>query len=137
MNEQQRPAPKSDATGAAQAAAAHLTGRRTAKDPSPSEPQSPSGLDAGVFVILLLLVFAVAVQTSLGTLGLMQDRDSLTLQIEQQTATLNEAQKVRAQLEAVAGDTAILAEAGNQNAIQLRDFLAQQGLTLRAPTQPQ
>ncbi len=103
---------------------------------SPAPSPAPRGLDTGLFVVLLLIVFAVSAQTIQYTFQLDRARTALNNQIAQQSVTLNEAQKVRAQLEAIAGDTAALAEAGNQNAIQLRDFLAQKGVTIRPPASP-
>lgn len=118
---------------AARSRPATSTGSRSG---SPTQSSSPRGLDTGLFVILLLIVFAVSAQTVQYTFQLDRARTALNNQIAQQAVTLNEAQKVRAQLEAIAGDTAALAEAGNQNAIQLRDFLAQKGVTIRPPASP-
>lgn len=95
--------------------------------------RSSQGLDTGLFIVLLLIVSVIFAQTAQERFQLNRDRATLNNRIAQQGETLNEAQKVRAQLEAIAGDTATLAEAGNQNAIQLRDFLAQQGVTIRPP----
>ena len=80
-----------------------------------------------------MIVFILLVQTVQDTTRLNREQDELENQIAQQRDTLEEAQKVRTQLEAIAGETATLAEAGNQNAILLRDFLAEQGVTIRPP----
>lgn len=90
-------------------------------------------LHTGLFLVLLLMLFALFAQTVQDTVRLDGERESLNIQLAAQRDTLNEARNVRAQLEAIAGDTAILAEAGNQNAIQLRDFLAEKGVTIRPP----
>lgn len=95
--------------------------------------RSSSGLDIGLFIVLLLILIVLFAQTARDSFQLNRDRLMLKDRIEQQVETLDEAQKVRAQLEAIAGDTATLAEAGNPNAIQLRDFLAQKGVTIRPP----
>lgn len=100
---------------------------------SAASNRSSQGLDTGLFIVLLLVVSVIFAQTAQERFQLNRDRATLNNRIAQQGETLNEAQKVRAQLEAIAGDTATLAEAGNQNAIQLRDFLAQQGVTIRPP----
>ena len=80
-----------------------------------------------------MIVFILFVHSIREMIDLNRDQATLNNQIAQQRELLNEAQKVRTQLEAIAGDTAMLAEAGNQNAIMLRDFLAQQGVTIRPP----
>lgn len=98
---------------------------------------SRRGMDTGLFLILLLLVAALLLQTIQQSFSLNRQRQTLNGQIEQQTETLREAQNARAQLEAIAGDTAALAEAGNANAIRMRDFLAQRGVTIRPPAAPQ
>ena len=105
-------------------------GRRSV---GPATSHSSRGLDTGLFVVFLLIVFVLFVQTAQDAFQLGRDRAILKNRIEQQVNTVTESQNVRAQLEAIAGDTAMLAEAGNQNAIQLRDFLAQQGVTIRPP----
>ena len=98
-----------------------------------SHGHSTPGLDTGFFAVLLMIVFILFVHSIGETIDLNRDRATLNNQIAQQRELLNEAQKVRTQLEAIAGDTAMLAEAGNQNAMMLRDFLAQQGVTIRPP----
>ena len=80
-----------------------------------------------------MIVFILFVTSIRDTIELKRDQTTLNHQIVQQRELLNEAQKVRTQLEAIAGDTATLAESGNQNAIMLRDFLAEQGVTIRPP----
>lgn len=105
-----------------------IDGKRSA---SGSKRRGSQDIEARLFVVLLLIIFAVTANAVQRLMQLNQDRQNLTAQIERQSDTLSEAQKVRAQLEAIAGDTATLAEAGNPNAIQLRDFLAQQGVTIR------
>lgn len=90
-------------------------------------------LNTGLFFVLFLMLLALFAQTVQDTIRLDGEREALNTQLASQRDTLNEARNVRAQLEAIAGDTAILAEDGNQNAIQLRDFLAEQGVTIRPP----
>jgi hypothetical protein len=72
-------------------------------------------------------------QTLEQAVQLRRDRSALDAQLAQQNNPIQEAQKIRTQLEAIAGDTAVLADAGNENAIRLRDFLRQQGVTIRPP----
>lgn len=89
-----------------------------------------------LFAPLLLVILTLFVLTLNTTFDLKTARDSLVAQHTAQEATLGEAQKLRSQLESIAGDTAILADQGNQNAIKLRDYLQQQGIKI-SPPQPQ
>jgi hypothetical protein len=88
-----------------------------------------------LFVPLLLSVLTLFVLTLNTTLDLKNARASLVAQHAAQDGTLAEAQKLRSQLESIAGDTAVLADQGNQNAIKLRDYLQQQGIKI-SPPQP-
>lgn len=85
------------------------------------------------FVPLLLIVLALLIQTLSTTLELARVRESLATQHAAQEVTLGNAQKLRSQLESIAGETAVLAELGNENAIRLKSYLEQQGVKLNAP----
>jgi hypothetical protein len=89
-----------------------------------------------LFVPVLLTVLTLFVLTLNTTLGLKSARESLVAQHTAQDGTLAEAQKLRSQLESIAGDTAVLADEGNQNAIKLRDYLQKQGIKISPPQQP-
>lgn len=86
----------------------------------------------GTFVILLLLVTTLIVQTAFQTRHLRTQSANLSLQHTQQQAAVEQAQQVRRQLESIAGATARLADQGNPNAILIRDQLQSQGVTIRA-----
>jgi hypothetical protein len=88
----------------------------------------------GVFVPVLLILFALIVQAAADHVELRTTRGQLDAQYTKQTQPLDEAQKLRSQLQAIAGDTALLAEQGNPNAIKLRDLLAQQGVNIKPPS---
>jgi len=90
----------------------------------------------GVFIPLALLIFTLLGQSVFQRSQLTAEHAALDGQYRQQAQPLDEAQKLRAQLESLAGATATLAEQGNQNAVRLRDYLQQQGVTIRPP-QPQ
>ena len=96
---------------------------------------SARSIPTGLFAVLLMFVFILFAQSIQDTIRLNREQATLNNQIAQQRQMLSEAQKVRSQLEAIAGDTALLAEAGNQNAIRLRDFLAEQGVTISPPSE--
>jgi Icc-related predicted phosphoesterase len=53
-----------------------------------------------------------------------------------QEASLEQAVQVREDTEALAGETAVLADKGNADAKQVVDFMRQQGIALRAPQAP-
>src|SRR5262245_17262923 len=86
-----------------------------------------------LFVPVLLIVLTLFVLTLNATIDLKSARESLIAQHTAQESTLAEAQKLRTQLESIAGDTAVLADQGNQNAIKLRDYLQQQGIKINPP----
>jgi hypothetical protein len=77
----------------------------------------------------VIAVFADTLNTSL---RLRADRATLDARFETQEKALADARKLREQLEAIASDTARLAEQGNQSAIRVRDYLQQQGITIRS-----
>ncbi len=79
-------------------------------------------------LVTALAVFADALHTSF---QLSAESDALSARFELQEKTLMDARKLREQLEAIASDTARLAEQGNPNAIRLRDYLRRQGVTIR------
>jgi hypothetical protein len=70
------------------------------------------------------------------TVQLSQERNSLTTLGSNQALVLGSAKKVRAQLDAVAAETAKLAQAGNQNAAQIVEALKQRGVTIDASKAP-
>jgi hypothetical protein len=86
-------------------------------------------LVGGLTAILLL-------QTVYQTLRLRDDGATLEARHEAQETVLGDVEKVRAQLESLAGQTAILAEGGNANARQLQEQLRAQGVTIRPPNSP-
>jgi len=88
-----------------------------------------------LFLPLLLTIVALFVQTLNTTFELKSVRETLVAQHAAQDGTLAEAQKLRSQLESIAGETAVLADQGNQNAIKLRDYLQQQGIKISPPQQ--
>ena len=82
-----------------------------------------------------LIVAAFFLITAFQTERLVQEHAGLTqLRAEQQT-DLEQAGKVRARFQTLAGGTTKLAEAGNANARAVLDQLKTQGITLR-PTTP-
>ena len=82
------------------------------------------------FLPLLLLAWTLVTLAGLQTYGLLSERDQLATALTNQAAPLEEAQRVRAQLQSLATGAADLAEQGNENAQRLIDELAKQGVTV-------
>ena len=64
---------------------------------------------------------------------LQREGDILSNQRDQQTTPMEEADRLRNQLQAIAGATAVLADQGNENAILIRNQLRAQGITIQPP----
>jgi preprotein translocase subunit SecF len=90
-------------------------------------------LDWGVFLPILLLAAAMLMQGYYQRTLLLDQTEALAAQWEQQQSAMQEGQKLRKQLESIAGATASLAEQGNANAILIRNQLQSRGITIRPP----
>lgn len=82
------------------------------------------------FVPMLLLAAAVLVLLVFQTAQLYRDRGSLQQLKDSQQQPLEEARKLRSQLDGVAADTARLAEKGNANAQRVVEELRKRGITI-------
>ena len=78
----------------------------------PESASSKAGMSLGTFVVLLFLSGTYVSQLFFTHVQL------------------------RTQFDGIAGDLAALAEAGNENAVKIREQLAAQGVQLRAPAAP-
>jgi hypothetical protein len=85
-------------------------------------------------VIILLIVSAMLLQNGYQTYQIIDDGDRLKARIAAQQPTVNDAQKVRAQLLSIGGQTAALAEGDNINAQIIIERLRAQGVTIRPPS---
>lgn len=99
---------------------ADTTGDRNAYSVFP-----PLAIGLGSFLILLLLQSA----------QLLRESHGLAEAKERQATPMEEAQKMRAQLDAVASGLQRLAEAGNANAQRLVDELKQRGVRIASQQQ--
>lgn len=90
-----------------------------------------------VFVPVLIIATALLAGEFYKNTQARQQRNVLDQQWAQQRDNFDEAQKLRNQLQSIAGATAILAEQGNENAILIRDQLAAQGVTIQPPEDPE
>ncbi len=101
-----------------------------------NEAAARSSRGRSPFVPLLLLACAFAVWTIFQTVQLSRERDALNTTRTGQDATIEQAQKMRAQLDSIARGTAQLAQQGNPNASLIIEELRKRGITvnLNAPT---
>ena len=93
----------------------------------------------GVFVPLLVLILAVVTWLGFQATQLVIERKNLTALTAGQEAVFQNAQKMRQQLDAIAGGTARLAAQGNPNAQTIVEALRARGITVNpnAPAGPQ
>jgi hypothetical protein len=84
----------------------------------------------GVFLPLLLGLITLVLWFGFQTLQLAKERENLATLSANQAALYGNAQKMRAQLDAIAAETAKLAQAGNANAALIVDALKQRGITI-------
>lgn len=100
-----------------------------------SEPQlNPNRAD--LFVPLLLILITLLLWFGFQTYQLAKERGNLkTLEANQETM-LSNAQKMRAQLDAIAAGTAHLAQQGNANAAQVVNALKAKGISINPNAVP-
>jgi F0F1-type ATP synthase membrane subunit b/b' len=90
----------------------------------------PGGSDKPIFVPLALVVLALLLMTGFQGVQLVRERELLRERITLQEQPIEEAKKLRAQLEAVAKSTAELAKQGNVNAQRIIEQLRGVGVTI-------
>jgi regulatory protein YycI of two-component signal transduction system YycFG len=89
-----------------------------------------------LFLPLLLILITLVLWFGFQTYQLVKERSNLkTLQTNQETMFTN-AQKMRAQLDAIAAGTAHLAQQGNANAAQVVNALKAKGITINPNATP-
>jgi len=84
-------------------------------------------------LVVTLVLVCILVQNGYQTYQILNDQETLGQQIAAQESTVRDAEKVRAQLLSIAGQTAVLAEKGNPNAIRLVEQLKAQGVVFHPP----
>ncbi len=82
------------------------------------------------FVPLLILALAFAAWTAFQTVQLIRERGALETTRNGQDATIEQAQRMRAQLDSIARGTAQLAQQGNPNASLIIEELRKRGITV-------
>jgi Na+-translocating ferredoxin:NAD+ oxidoreductase RnfD subunit len=91
---------------------------------------SEHSLHYGPFAPLLIGLVTLALWFGFQTTQLLKERESLGALRTNQTTLYGNAQKMRAQLDAIAADMAKLAQAGNPHATQLVNALNAKGITI-------
>ena len=100
-----------------------------------SEMQMQSN-QSSLFVPMFLALVTLVLWFGFQTFQLMKERSNLaTLQANQETM-LGNAQKMRAQLDAIAAGTAKLAQQGNANAAQVVNALKAKGISINPNATP-
>ena len=84
----------------------------------------------GSFVPLLLGLITLVLWFGFQTTQLLKERDTLSTLRNNQTALYDTAQKMRTQLDAIAGETARLAQKGNPHATEIINTLKARGITI-------
>src|SRR5215472_7355269 len=107
--------------------------RRRRERPGDDEPQRFGRPEHGLLVILVVLAFFVLLAFETGYA--IHDRQALADQHRSQEQVVQEALKLRQQLEALAGKTAQLAAEGDEGAKAVVDQMKRQGVNLTAPKQ--
>lgn len=91
---------------------------------------------SGIFLPLLLILITLVLWFGFQTYQMVKEGGNLkTLQANQETMFTN-AQKMRAQLDAIAAGTAHLAQQGNANAAQVVNALKAKGISINPNATP-
>lgn len=100
----------------------------------PAHPAEGEGYGSVLPILLGLLTLVIwfGFQTS----QLLKERDNLKILGDNQATLYANAQKMRAQMDAIAAGTARLAQAGNPNAQQLVNALRARGITINPNATP-
>jgi hypothetical protein len=97
--------------------------------------QERDGAIGGLLLPVILAVVSLFVLMAFETGEAIHDRGALSDLRRSQEATVQEAVKLRQQLEALAGGTAKLAADGDEGAKAVVDQMKRQGVTLNPPKQ--
>jgi hypothetical protein len=84
----------------------------------------------GSFAPLFLGLLTLAIWFGFQTVQLLKEKENLATLRTNQTKVYENAQKMRTQLDALAAETAKLAQAGNPNAALIVNALKQRGITI-------
>ena len=85
------------------------------------------------FLPVLIALITLSIWFGFQTYQLVQERTNMAKASANQETTYKTAQKMRAQMDALAAGTSKLAQQNNANAQQIVSALAQRGITINAP----
>jgi uncharacterized protein YoxC len=88
------------------------------------------------FIPLLLIAIALVIWTGFQTIQLFKERKYLSTVIADQAKTVDQSQKLRAQLDSIAKTTLQLAKQGNPNAKLIVEELRKRGVTINLGDSP-
>ncbi len=89
-----------------------------------------------MFVPLVLIVATLLLMVGFQSVQLMREHDLLETRIANQAGPLEEAKKIRMQLDSIAKSTAQLAAQGNANAQRMVEELKRNGITINPNAAP-
>jgi len=96
----------------------------------------PNRFWQGPFLPLALMIVTVLVWTGFEAVQLRTQRNVLNDAKANQQPLIEQAQRIRSQLDSIAGQTAKLAEKGNPNASLIVEELRKNGITINPSAQP-
>ena len=88
------------------------------------------------FIPVLLIAIALVVWTGFQTTQLLRERKYLRVVLTSQSPTVEQSQKLRAQLDSIAKETLQLANQGNSNAKIIVEELRKRGVTINPSNPP-
>lgn len=88
------------------------------------------------FIPLLLIAIALVIWTGFQTTQLLRERKYLRAVLAEQSTTVDQSQKLRAQLDSIAKATLQLADQGNSNAKIIVQELRKRGVTINPSNPP-
>ena len=88
------------------------------------------------FIPLLLVAVALLIWTGFQTTQLLRERKYLKAVLTEQSPTVEQSQKLRAQLDSIAKGTLQLADQGNSNAKIIVEELRRRGVTINPNNPP-
>ena len=83
------------------------------------------------FIPILLLALAIVCVLAFQSIQLVHEKENLANLRTAQDEPFAEAQRLRTQLDGIAGDTAALAQRGNENARRVVEELAKRGINIK------
>jgi hypothetical protein len=99
------------------------------------DSQSEEG-GGSYFIPLLLIAIALVIWTGFQTTQLLRERKYLKAVLNDQSPTVEQSQKLRAQLDSIAKETLQLANQGNSNAKIIVEELRKRGVTINPSNPP-